>query len=94
MHAIYQPYNSADMPAITDFCWHRTATHTDNCCSACSFRPTDCAVMPTIYKTTDRRALCLTTIVTAASTVLLPEQTPATPTYSISNLTITTPTRS
>src|SRR6266568_7147416 len=26
------------MPAITDFCWHRTATRTD-CCFACSCRP-------------------------------------------------------
>ena len=77
MHAIHRPYDSADMPAITDFCWHRTATYTDNCCSACSIRPIDRAVMPTIYQTTDRRALCLTAITTDAYTVLLPEQTAA-----------------
>ena len=44
--------------------------------------------MPMIYQITNRRALYLTTIVTAASTVLLPKQTSATPTYSISNLTL------
>ena len=37
----------------------------------------------------DRRALCSTTIVTAASTVLLPEQTLAAPACSISNSTLT-----
>jgi hypothetical protein len=37
------------------------------------------------YKTTDRRALCLTTIITAASTVLLPDQTAATPTADLNS---------
>ena len=48
----------------------------------------DCAVTPTIYQTTDRRALRLTTIITATSTVLLPEQTPTAPACSISNSTL------
>ena len=34
------------MPAITDFCWHRTATHID-CCFACSCRPS--AALPAAY---------------------------------------------
>ena len=58
------------MPAIT----HQTMTvlfylQSDN----------DRAVTPTIYQPTDRRALCLTTIITAAGTVLPPGQTAATP---------------
>jgi hypothetical protein len=37
------------------------------------YRPNDRAYTPTINRPTDRQALCLTTITTAAGTVLLPK---------------------
>ena len=40
---------------------------------------TDRAYTPAIYRLTDRRALCSTTIITVAGTVLPPGQTAATP---------------
>jgi hypothetical protein len=39
----------------------------------CGHTVNDCANMPAIYQPTDRQALCLTTITTAAGTVLLPK---------------------
>ena len=44
---------------------------------ACDPRPNDRACTPTINRLTDRQALCLTTIITAAGTVLPPGQTAA-----------------
>ena len=38
------------------------------------YQPNNCVYTPTINRLTDRQALCLTTITTAAGTVLLPEQ--------------------
>ena len=38
------------------------------------YRPNDRACTPMINRPTDRQALCLTTITTAAGTVLPPEQ--------------------
>jgi hypothetical protein len=70
---IHRPYDSADTPATHDlslisYCYDK------DCTAYPAYSSTnDRAVVPMIYKTTDRRALCLTTIVTAASTVLLPE---------------------
>ena len=46
------------------------------------YRANDRACTPTINRPTDRQALCLTTITTAAGTVLPPEQTPAASTCS------------
>jgi len=65
---VFWPYDRAVTPAIHDFRLHRTAT---NQSIARALRLT------CYHKTTDRRALCLTTIVIVASTVLLPEQTSA-----------------
>ena len=53
------------MPAIYD---------TDRADTPAIYRPNDCACTPTINRPTDRQALCLTTITTAAGTVLPPEQ--------------------
>jgi len=66
------------MPAIT----HQTMT-----VLFCLQSDNDRAVTPTIYQPTDRRALCLTSIITAAGTVLPPEQTAA-PACSYPELTI------
>ena len=40
-------------------------------------RPNDCTYTPTINRPTDRQALCLTTIITVAGTVLPPGRTAA-----------------
>ena len=53
------------MPAIYD---------TDRADTPAIYRPNDRACTPTINRPTDRQALCLTTITTAAGTVLPPEQ--------------------
>jgi len=58
------------MPTIYNFCLYRTAI---NQLIAQALRLTY------YYKTTDRRALYLTTIVITASTVLLPKQISAAP---------------
>jgi hypothetical protein len=62
--------DSADMPAIT----HQTMT-----VLFCLQSNNDRAVTPTIYQPTDRRALCSTSIVTAAGTVLPPRHLAAMP---------------
>ena len=51
----------------------------DNCraCTPATHRPNDRACTPTINRPTGRQALCLTTIITVAGTVLLPGQTAA-----------------
>ena len=50
------------------------ATHrpNDRACTPAIYRPNDRACTPTINRPTDRQALCLTTITTAAGTVLPP----------------------
>ena len=65
--------------------WHRTAIYyrpTDCADTPAIYRPNDRACTPTINRPTDRQALCLTTITTAAGTVLPPEQTSAASTCS------------
>ena len=67
-----QPLSPPDARTVllpeSDNCRARTpATH----------RPNDRACTPTINRPTGRQALCLTTIITVASTVLLPGQTAA-----------------
>ena len=51
----------------------------DNCraYTPAIYRPNDRACTPTINRLTDRQALCLTTIITVAGTVLPPGQTAA-----------------
>ena len=51
----------------------------DNCraYTPATHRPNDCACTPTINRLTGRQALCLTTIITVAGTVLPPGQTAA-----------------
>ena len=63
----------------------------DNCraYTPATHRPNDRACTPTINRPTGRQALCLTTIITVAGTVLPPGQTAAMLTAD-SNLTITT----
>ncbi len=58
--AIYHQTNSAAMPAITILIANTPAAYQSN----------NRAYMPTINRPTDRRALCLTTITTAAGTIL------------------------
>ena len=55
------------------------ATHrpNDHACTPAIYRPNDRACTPTISRPTGRQALCLTTITTAAGTVLPPGQTAA-----------------
>ena len=55
------------------------ATHqlNDRACTPAIYRLNDCAYTPTISRPTDRQALCLTTIITVAGTVLPPGQTAA-----------------
>jgi hypothetical protein len=72
MHMIHQPTDSANMPAIT-------TQLNDRANMPVIYRPNDRAYTPAIYRLTDRRALCLTTITTAAGTVLPPEQTTTVP---------------
>ena len=56
------------MPAIYD---------TDRADTPAIYRPNDRACTPTINRPTDKQALCLTTIITVAGTVLPPGQTAA-----------------
>ena len=49
----------------------------DRACTPAIYRPNDRAYTPTINRPTDRQALYLTTITTAAGTVLPPGQTAA-----------------
>ena len=79
MPAIYDT-DRADTPAI-----HRP---NDRACTPAIHRPNDHACTPTINRPTGRQALCLTTIITVAGTVLPPRQTAAILTTN-SNLTIT-----
>ena len=55
------------------------ATHrpNDRACTPAIYRPNDRACTPTINRPTDKQALCLTTIITVAGTVLPPGQTAA-----------------
>ena len=60
--------------------WYRTATYhrpTNRADTHATYRPNDRACTPTINRPTDRQALYLTTITTAAGTVLPPGQTAA-----------------
>ena len=67
----------ADLPTEPTLRWHRTAIYHRQTDSAAgpAITTNDCACTPTINRPTDRQALCLTTITTAAGTVLPPEQT-------------------
>ena len=66
----------ADLPTEPTLRWHCTATYHRQTDSAAmpAITINGCAYTPTINQPTDRQALCLTTITTAASTVLPPEQ--------------------
>ena len=79
MPAIYRPNDHADTPAI-----YRPNDHADTPAiyrpndranTPAIYRPNDRACTPTINRPTNRQALCLTTITTAAGTVLPPKQT-------------------
>ena len=59
--------NCACMPTIYE-------RDNDRAYTPAIYRPNNRAYTPTIYRPTDRQALCLTTITTAAGTVLLPER--------------------
>ena len=63
---ILRPTDSANTPAIT-------TRPNDRADMPAIYRPNDRACTPTINRPTDRQALCLTTITTAAGTVLPPE---------------------
>ena len=86
----YDPVAGIILPPERPYRWYRTTTYTDNNRANMHtiHRPTDSANTPAIYERdndradtptinqpTDRQALCLTTITTAAGTVLPPEQT-------------------
>ena len=66
--AIYRPTDRAD----THMIYNRPNDRAD---TPAIYQPNDRTCTPTIYRPTDRQALYLTTITTAAGTVLLPEQT-------------------
>jgi hypothetical protein len=72
MHTIHQSTDSTNTPAIT-------TRPNDRADVPVIYRPNDRACTPAIYRLTDRRALCSTTITTAAGTVLPPEQTTTMP---------------
>ena len=86
----YDPVTGIVLPPERPCRWYRTTTYTDNNRAnmhtihrptdsantpAIMTRPNDLACIPTINRPTDRQALCLTTITTAAGTVLPPKQT-------------------
>ena len=64
-----RPNDRADTPAI-----YRPNDRAD---TPAIYRPNDRACTPTINRPTGRQALCLTTIITVAGTVLPPGQTAA-----------------
>jgi hypothetical protein len=89
MPAIYRDNDSADTPAtqltLAPYCYYYILRQTDSAAmpaitiliAPIRLRSiyADRTYTPTINRPSDRRALCLTTITTAAGTVLLPEST-------------------
>ena len=80
LHRTLAPYcyhTSTTLPPTTDRAVMPAITHQTMTVLFCLQSDNDRAVTPTIYQPTDRQALCLTSIITAAGTVLPPEQTAA-----------------